>query len=61
MNSKYQIWLAKQPLEFRSIIHRSITPVSYINEDYAGVSLEELEALDNKYIFNQSPEGGEKK
>ncbi len=63
MMSKYQSWVAKQPKEFKELIHKTTVPINYINEDNVGISLEELEALDNKHVLRsedrESPEGGE--
>jgi hypothetical protein len=57
-NSRYQEFIFTLTKEFVQLIHKTESiPVNYKNEDYEGISLEELERLDNKFI-NQSPEGG---
>ena len=52
--------MERQPAGFKKMVHKADVPTSYKNEDVEGITLAELEALDNEHIFNQSPEGGEK-
>ena len=59
--TKYQDWIEQQSKEFKNIVHKSIVPKCFVNEDANGITLDELEALDDKHIFNQGPEGGDKK
>lgn len=56
--SKYQKWILEQDKDFISLIHKKKIPRIFKDDDYIGVSLEELEELDNRFI-NNSPEGGE--
>ena len=51
--SKYQDWLLKQEQEFIKLIHKDKIPDNYRNEDIEGISLEDLEKLDNQFINNE--------
>lgn len=54
--SKYQEWMAQQPEEFIKETHAGAIPLNFCDEkNLKGISLEELEQLDNKFINN--PEG----
>lgn len=53
--SIYKDWLLKQEQEFIKLIHKNDIPDNYRNEDIEGISLEDLEKLDNQFINN--PEG----
>lgn len=49
--SKYQQFMIDQGIEFIKEIHPDQNiPEIYKNEDQEGISLEDLERLDNKYI-----------
>lgn len=57
--SKYQDFMSEQNPEFILEIHPSgLIPEIYQNEDTIGITLEQLEDLDNRFI-NNSPVGGE--
>ena len=57
MSSKYQDFIETLEPEFVLLVHKKEIPVKYKNEDRDGITLEELESLDNKFT-NNSPEGG---
>lgn len=53
--SRYQEWMQQQSLEFISEVHPGCTIPRKFKPQRSGITLKELEELDNRFINN--PEG----
>lgn len=53
--TKYQEWITAQSAEFIKTVHKKEIPAKYMQEDWNGITLEQLAELDDKFINN--PEG----
>ncbi len=49
-STKYQEFIKTLEPEFIKLIHKNEIPSKYQNEDREGITLEELEILDNQFI-----------
>ena len=58
MCSKYREWMSKQDVLFQKFVHKKDIPIKFVSEDIIGITLTDLEQLDN-YFVNNSPEGRE--
>lgn len=53
--TKYQQWIKEQDKEFIKLVHPVFIPLEFKDQILSGISIEELEELDNRFINN--PEG----